>query len=787
MNALNKKLFRDFWHLRGQIIATALVVACGIASFVSMQSTYVSLLDSQRNYYSAYRFADIFAHLKRAPESLKSEIEKIPGVAVVNTRVVSEVTLNLPNLTEPAQAKIVSIPEHQTPMLNDLHFLRGRYISAGSSDEVIISGAFATANNFQIGDAFEAIINGRWRKLTIVGIALTPEYIYEIRAGDIFPNNKRYGILWMNRKAVASAFQMDGAFNDVTLTLAPGVSESSVIENLDRILKNYGGTGSYGRADQQSHRFIANEFSQLKVQGTFLPAIFLGVTAFLLHLVLSRLVSTQREQIGLLKAFGYTNFDIGLHFLKLSLTAISGGAVLGIFLGMYLGAGMTDLYGDYFHFPVLQYSAGWFVILFSFFISFGSAGIGALSAVRKAVFLPPAEAMRPEPPARFTAGFLENFGLQKYLSPIYRIVLRNLSRQPIKAIFSTFGISLAAALLFTGFYFFDAINKIIEIQFFQIVRNDVDVTFYQPRPGKTRYELKNLPGVSRVEVFRAVPARLHFLHRTRRVGLLGAVNNSDLRRIIDKNGKVYHLPPEGIVLSKSLADILEVEKGDKLTVEILEGSRPVREIEVVGTIDELMGMNAYLEIHALNRLLNEDDVISGAYLSVDSLKKEKLYADLKETPAVAGVGLPSVALNSFNETFGKTIGTFTFILVLFASVIVFGVVYNGARISLSERGRELASLRVLGFTQKEISIILLGEQAVLTILAIPFGYFFGIIISMLVNNMVDAEIMRLPLVFSVRTFVISFVVTILSAIVSGLLVAWRVRNLDLIEVLKTRE
>ena len=775
------------WHLRGQILATTLVVACGVASFISMRSTYDSLLITQQNYYSAYRFADIFAHLKRAPESLKPAIEKIPGVAQAQTRVVSEVTLNLPNMTEPAQGKIVSIPENQTPTLNDLHFLRGRYIKADRSEEVIVSGAFADANDFNPGDKIEAIINGRWRRLTIVGVALSPEYIYEIRAGDIFPDNRRFGILWMSRQSVAAAFDMDGAFNDVSLTLAPGASESETIESLDRILENYGSGGAYGRSDQQSHRFISNEFSQLEVQGTFLPAIFLGVTAFLLHLVLSRLVNTQREQIGLLKAFGYTNFDIGAHFLALAFAAVSGGVGLGILLGAYLGSAMTNLYGDYFSFPVLQYEAGWQVVLLSFLISFGAAALGAISAVRRAVALPPAEAMRPEPPAQFRAGFLEEIGLQKFLSPSHRIILRNLSRQPVKAILSIFGISLATALLFTGFYFFDAINRIIEIQFQQVIRDDVDVTFHQPRPGKTRYDLANLPGVIAVEVFRAVPARLRFEHRTRRVGLMGAQSRSNLRRIVDKNGKVFHLPPEGVVLSKTLADFLEIKPGDILTVEVMEGARPVRKIKVVGTIDELMGLNAYMEIHALNRLLREDDVISGAYLSVDLPAQDKLYSRLKQMPSVAGVGLPGITLDSFNETFGKTIGTFTFILVAFASVIVLGVVYNGARISLSERGRELASLRVLGFTRREIAVILLGEQAVLTILAIPFGYLFGFIICLLTNNLVDTEIMRLPLVFSRRTFIVAFAITVLAAIFSAALVVWRLRNLDLIEVLKTRE
>ena len=324
-------------HLRGQILATALVVACGIASFVSMRSTYDSLLITQQNYYSEYRFGDIFAHVNAGPDTVRPAIEKIPGVATLQTRIVSEAILNLPNMREPAQGRIVSIPDRKTSMLNDLHMVRGRYVSPDRTDEVIISGAFADANRFNPGDSFEAVINGKWRRLTIAGVGLSPEYIYEIRPGAIFPDNLRFGIIWMNQTSVAAAFDMDGAFNDLSLTLTPGVSEEQVIDELDRILKVYGGTGAYSRDDQESYRFLKNEFSQLQTQGTFLPAIFLGVTAFILHLVLSRLVNTQRDQIGLLKAFGYANFEIGLHFLSLAFVAVLGGIVLGILLGVWLG------------------------------------------------------------------------------------------------------------------------------------------------------------------------------------------------------------------------------------------------------------------------------------------------------------------------------------------------------------------------------------------------------------------------------------------------------------------
>ncbi|MGD9589548.1 MAG: ABC transporter permease [Pyrinomonadaceae bacterium] len=787
LSSLNKKLLRDILHLRGQIIATALVVACGVASFVSMQSTYDSLLITQQEYYAEYRFGDIFAHAKRAPENLRASIERIPGVASVQTRIVAEVVLDLPGLREPAQGRIVSIPEHRSPMLNDLHLLRGRYVDPRNSREIIVSGAFADANGFDPGDSIDAIINGRWRRLTIAGVALSPEYIYEIRGGDIFPDNKRFGILWMDRTSVAAAFDMEGAFNDLSLTLAPGASEQQVIDEVDRALEPFGGTGAFGRVDQQSFRFLANEFAQLRSFGIFLPLIFLGVTAFLLHLVLSRMVNTQREQIGLLKAFGYTSFEIGSHYLGLAAAAVSGGLLLGMLLGVWMGRGMTTMYAEYFHFPLLNFSVGFPLIVYSILITLASAAAGAISAVRNAVRLPAAEAMRPEPPASFKAGLLERLQLTRVLPSSARIIFRNLARHPVKAMLAVLGISLASALLFTGFYFFDAIDRIIEVQFRQAIREDAVVAFNSLRPQNARRELAEMEGVRSVETFRAVPVRLRSENHSKRVALMGTERNPDLHRIVDERSQVFTVPPGGIVLSDALADTLGVAIGDQVTIDVLEGARPTANVELAATVDELMGMNAYMHIRALNRLMNEDDVISGAYLEIDPKCSEEVYAKLKRMPAVAGVGLPGAMLETFNETFGRTIGVFTSILVLFSSAIVFGVVYNAARIALSERGRELASLRVLGFTRGEVTRILLGEHAFLTALGIPLGFAVGFFLCATMNNLVDTELLRLPLVFSQKTFVLTALFVALAAVVSGFLIMRRLRRLDLIAVLKTRE
>lgn len=788
MGPLNRKLFRDVIHLRGQVTAMTLVVACGVTSFVAMRSTYNSLQSSQQSYYGSYRFADVFAQLKRAPDSMAVRVNEIPGVGKAELRVVADVTLDVPDLEEPAKGRIVSIPDQQIPMLNDLYIKEGRYIEPGHTNEVFASAAFATANRLKPGSTISAVINGKWQKLQIVGLALSPEYVYEIRSGEMFPDNRRSGVLWMSREALGAAFNMEGAFNDVALTLAPGASEAEVIRQLDDLLANYGGLGAYNRDDQVSNHFLSGEIAELQVTGTFIPAVFLLTTAFLIHLVLSRMVATQRQEIAVLKAFGYGNYALGFHYLKLAFVVVSAGVVLGIGVGWYFGLKITELYMQFFRFPVLRYSPGPIVIATAILVSLGAASIGAVGAVRRAISLPPAEAMRPEMPAGFRAGLIERLRIHQLVPTSVRIILRNLERRPFKAMLSIFGTALATALLVVGFFLYlDTIQRIVDVQFNHVQREDVSVIFHEPRPAAVKYDLASLPGVMRVEPYRAVPARLRFAHRTRRIVLLGLQDSAELRRVVSKDLQPAAIPPEGLLLTTKLAEILGVVPGQTVRVEVLEGSRPVRDIPVTSTVDELVGLAAYMDVRALHHLMNEGETSSGAFLMVDSPLIPKLYAELKQTPAVSAVSIPETARAGFDETMAKTINVSTVILIAFAMIIAFGMVYNGARIALSERGHELASLRVLGFTRAEIGVMLLGEQAILTLIAIPVGFALGYGIAGLLTVAVDTELIRFPLLISGKTYVLAFLVIAVAAFLSAFLVRWRLRNLDLVAVLKTRE
>lgn len=787
MPSLQRKLWRDLWRTRGQALAVALVVACGMASYTTMRSTYESLQQTQAAYYERYRFAHLFTALHRAPEALATQIAALPGVGQVQTRVMVDVTLDVPGLQEPATGRLIAIPEQPHPMLNDLYLRRGRYITPGRRDEVLVSEAFATANRLEIGDTLGAVINGRWERLRLVGIALSPEYVYELSGFGAFPDNKRFGVLWMGRPALAAAFSMEGAFNAVALTLLRGAQELEVIYHLDRLLERYGGRGAYGRYEQVSHRFLTDEMTNLRANATIAPTLFLGIAAFLLHVVLSRLISTQRDQIAILKAFGYSNAAIGWHYLQFVWLIVALGALLGTGLGVWWGAEFTRSYGHFFRFPVLHYEARPALLFLALGISAGAAMLGALMAVRRAIALPPAEAMRPEPPARFQRTILERLGLQRLLSPVGRMILRNLERKPLQTLLAVLGIAMAVSILILGFYFEDALQYLMEVHFRQAQREDVSVIFREPRPARAQYEVAQLPGVLRAEPFRTVAARLRFGHRTHRTALTGLSGQGELRRILDRDMRQLPVPPDGVVLTAKLAEILGITPGHVLTVEVLEGARPRLQVGVVGVVDELIGASVYLDIATLNRLMHEGETISGAYLAVDPHQTLALYTLLKRLPAVAGASFRSTMLASFEQTVVENLRMFVRIMVLFACVITVSVVYNAARIALSERGWELASLRVLGFTRREVAVILLGEQAVLTLAAIPLGFLLGYWFCTLMPLAYDSELFRMPVVVAPSTYAVAFLIVTGAALLAGLLVRRRLDHLDLIGVLKTRE
>lgn len=788
MSAIAKKLLRDLWGMRGQVLAIALVIVSGVATFVAALGTMDALTRSQQSFYEEARFGEAFAALKRAPNDAGRRLRSISGVASVQTRVVADARLDVAAFDAPITAQLVSLPEHGRPTLNRLVVRQGRLPRAGREAEAAVSEAFAEAHGLGPGDDLTAIINGRRRTLTLVGVVLSPEYVYQIPPGGFFPTPERYGVLWMPRPALGAAYDMEGAFNSASFAFTADADPESVLDRIDQVLAPYGGRDAYLRADQVSHRYLTEELRQLEQLAAVLPVIVLAVAAFLLNVVIGRLIRTQREVIATLKAFGYGDYALGLHYLGMVLVIVAVGAVGGVLVGTWMGRALARLYLEFYKFPELQYALDAGTVAIAVGVTTLAAIGGTLYAVWEAVDLQPARAMQPEPPATYRETIVERLGLQSVFDQPTRMILRHLERRPLNALLTVIGIAASVAVLMAGIFFGDAMEFLTDVQFNQAQRQDLTVTFTGPTGDAALSELRHLRGVAAAEPFRSAPVRLRHEHRRYRTALDGLVPDPSLRRPLNAELQPIPVPPRGVMLSDYLADVLAVERGDTLTVEMLTGRRLTRRVPVAGRTTQFIGVGAYMQLGALNRLLREGRVLSGAYLALapGSTPSPTLSA-LAERPRVAGVQAQGRALESFIDTIGDTVLTFTFVMTLFAGAIAFGVIYNAARISLSERARELASLRILGLTRGEIGYVLLGELGILTLVAIPLGFVLGVGLCYATVQSAQTELFRVPLVINRGTYALAATVALVAALVSGLVVWWRLGRLDLIDVLKTRE
>lgn len=787
MKAIDRKLWRELWAMRMQALAIALVIVSGVAIFIMSLSTLASLYQTREAYYRSQHFAEVFADLKRAPLGLAERIAAIPGVDKVAPRVVAYVNLEVAGFADPVSAHLVSLQGEGAGLLNRVYLRTGRLPEAGRDDEVLLSREFAAAHGLAPGDKLSATINGRRKRLTIVGLALSPEYIYQIAPGAMFPDYARYGVLWMARKPLATAYDMDGAFNNVSLTLQRGANVDDVVDRLDALLAAYGGAGAVGREDQPSHRFLSEELKQQETVATVFPVIFFGVAAFLLNVVISRLISLEREQIASLKAFGYSNLAVGLHYAKLVLMIVSLGVVGGIGVGILLGRGMSSIYMDFYSFPFMIYVLEPWMVAAAALISMGVALLGTLHAVRKAATLPPAQGMRPELPAAYRATLIERLGLQRWFSQPTRMVLRHIERRPLKSLLTSLGIAMACGIIMLSGFQQGAIDYMVKVQYGMSQHADLTAIFTEPSSARSLYSLRGLEGVRHAEGFRAVPVRLRFEHRSYRTNLQGVEPDGSLMRLLDGELRPIPLPEHGVVLTDYLAELLHVAPGESLSVEVLEGERRSVQLPVVGVAREYLGVNAYMQRRALNRLLDEADAISGAYLATDPALRQGVYAELKEMPRVAGVVEQASAIQSFYDTMAEVVLFYSFISTLLGASIAFGVVYNSMRITLSERNRELASLRVLGFERGEVAYILLGELTLLTLAAIPLGLLIGYGLCAFLAFQFDTDLYRIPLVLEHHVYAFAALVVILSATVSGLMIWRNLGRLDMVAVLKSKE
>lgn len=790
VTALNRKLLRDLRLSWSQALTIALVVASGIGGFISSLSAVDSLALSRDRYYTEGRFADVFTTLKRAPRSVEERVRELPGVADAQATLEQSVRLSLPGIADPIVGHLIGLDAKRPHRLNLVSVREGRMphsatAGSGGALEAVVSVAFARARNVQLQDRIGALINGKRRELIIVGLALSPEYIFAGRQG--MPDMRGFAVLWVDQDALAAAYDMAGAINQIALRVAPGASDQKLADQLNRVLEPYGGVSAVTREDQSSHRMLENELKEQRVLGTVLPGIFLAVAAFLLNVVLSRQISTQREQIATLKAVGYTNGQIAAHYLKFIGAIVIAGIAGGIVIGNVLGRYYMQIYGAFFTFPVQVYTLDPQLVALGAAVSLVTAVAGALHAITATLRLAPAEAMRPPAPGRYRQSLVERAGLAGVLTPSMQMIVRNMERRPLRSLLAIGGIAASLAIVVMGNFSRDAIDYIVATLFTKAYRADVTVAMIEPVQASVAHQLAREPGVLAVEAARDVPVRFVNGHHTYRSAIQGFATTQQLRRVIDSAGQPVEIPADGILLSERLAKKLHLNVGDQVVVEVLTGNRDRLLLTLAATVDDMMGLNAYMRREAVNRMLREDDLASQFELLVERGRETALLARLNDLPRAGSTFSKATTLRNLEEVSARNVRIMSTIMTGFALVIAIGIVYNSARVIFAERAWELASLRVLGFTRGEVSALLLGELAIQMLIALPLGMLMGYGLVRLIIQLLESDQFSFPIVIRASTYAFAALAVLIAGAISAFIVRRRINQLDMVSVLKTRE
>ena len=787
MSALDRKLLRDLWRIKGQAGAIALVVAVGVLLQVMMTGMISSLEETRLTYYERYRLADIFAPVTRAPQKMLERLAEIDGVDRVEGRVTGGALLDIAGQDLPVRAQVVSLPIPREPALNDVYLFDGRMPQSGRNDEVLLLRSFAEAQGLGLDATISTTMHGARRDFRVVGIAQSPEFLLTVAPGDFVPDDARFAVLWINQDALEAAYDVKGAFNEALLSLERGAQVEPVLAAVDTLLARYGGLGAYALEDQVSNRFVSEEIDGLRTVSSVIPPIFMAVAAFLLYIVVSRMVQAEREQIGLIKAFGYTDWEVAVHYFKLVVLIAFCGAVFGCLAGVWSGRLLAGVYQAVYHFPFMVFRVEPSSFLMGIGVSVLAAVGGSVFVLRQVFALTPAVAMRPPAPADYSRTGAINARLKNWLDQPSRMVLRRVLRNPGRVFGAVIGIAAGMGLSSAQMSVMSGFDEVLETTFGVVDRSDVAVTFFEQMHEKTVFDLAHLPGVIEVEPTRSVAAVLRNGTNSYRGAITGLVPEARLSRAVDNDLNTIVMPEEGVVLGSMLAKILDVRPGDMITAEVLDGRRPVLEIPVVQVADTYMGSPAYMEISALNRVLREPGRISGAYLRVDGSAYSAFFDALKDVPSVAGVSRQSDSRAAMKELMDTGAGTMRYVMAALAGIITFGIVYNSARISFGEQSRDLASLRVIGFTQGEASFVLLGELALVVIMAVPLGVGIGYGLSYLVAQGFSTDIYQIPTGFRPEAFGIAGAAVLCASVLSGWLVKREIERVDLVATLKTRE
>jgi len=790
ISAFHKKLFRTMFQSWPQSLGVIMVVLCGIAAYICIYSAYLNLSLTRDTYYAQNRFADFEILVERAPETAVYKLEGLPGVRQVRKRIVKDVNVDIDGVDEPRVGRLISMPARRAPVINDVVVLRGRYFEPGEQRVALLSEHFAAANGLDLGDRFQISVENKKYSLRIIGVGASPEYVYMIRnVQALIPSPEGFGILWVPEEFAETALDMKSACNNIVGLVDNPDDLDVILDGADKLLDPYGVFAKTKREDQISNRFISDEIKGLSVSAKIVPTLFLGIAALILMILLNRMVRTERTQIGLMKAFGYSNWAVGFHYIEYGLLLAVAGCLGGFALGQWMAGGMINLYVQFYQFPILESRVYLDVMTRSMGITLFFATLGALTAAVQAARIHPAESMRAEAPRQVNKVWLEYLPfLWRRISFTWKMILRNISRNRFRSAVNCFGVAISLSLLLMGFFMTDSVSFGMEFQFRDVQREDVKISFQREQGRDVLHEVARFPHVRRAEGLLEYPFEIRAGWRKKDVVVIGIEKGAELQRVMNFDRKAFPLGDGGLVLAEGLARELGVGPGDRVTLEPLMGRiDQTYEVPVRAVAQLFVGTAAYMDHAALSRMLNENYAMTSALLRIEAGSRDELNKRLKDIGGISSVTFNDDAYQSIKDTLGQSMYITNTVLLVFAGVIAFSIIYNITAVSFSERQRELASLRVLGLSIGEVGGIMYIENVLMGLLGVALGVPLGVGICSLLVEAYSNDMFRLPFHIERRTYAISIMLTLSFVLLANLAARRKIRRLDLVEVLKERE
>ncbi|HQU42237.1 MAG TPA: FtsX-like permease family protein [Pirellulales bacterium] len=792
MTVLDRKLLRDLRHSGGLLLAITSIMAVGVACYVALGFAYRNLSRAQHRYYADCRMADFSLEVKKVPVSELAAVAKLPGVVEVRPRIQFFATVDIERIAEPLNGIVLSLPDRRGPTINDVLLRRGGYFTDARSNEVIVNEKFARFHGLGPGQWIHLILNNRRQELFIVGTAMSSEFTYLVGPGSIMPDPEHLGVFYLKHSYAEEVFDFDGACNQVLGLLSPQLRDrpEETMRRAELLLDSYGVFTSVPLSQQRSSRFVSNEISGVKAFGVVDALIFLAVAALVLNVLMTRLTEQQRVIVGTLKAIGYLDRQVFAHFLKFGLAVGVLGGVLGGGLGYAISFGMTGLYRKFFEFPTLDNQFYFDIFVQGVLVSLACALIGSVHGARAVLRLEPAVAMRPKPPAQGGAIWLERFGrFWKSLSFAWRMTLRNLVRQRFRTAAGVFAAAMGAGMSVNALMLAEATRFLVDFQFFQVQRSDIDLAFEDERSEAALTEARQLPGVDRAEPTLSVGCTFVNGPHSYKGGITGLARDARLTVPRDLAGRRLRIPESGLVMSRKLAELLYLEHGDLVEIRPTKGLREPRRVPVVGIADSYMGLTVYADIHYLSRLVHEELAVSGVQLAIDPRRDvvRSLYRELKRLPGVQSVSSRADAVANVMDTLIKNQRVFIGLLVLFAGVIFFGSVLNSSLIGLAERQREVATLRVLGYTEWQVGNLFLRESLLLNTLGTLAGMPLGYLLNWGITVAYDTDLFRIPVVDPTQSCLATFAIGGSFALLAHAVVQRAIFRMDWLEAMKTKE